>query len=54
MRNLKSSTRTSSAMCAPAHHAEMYMWAFEIESYEEHGEVYNQDKLLVRPHGPTK
>jgi hypothetical protein len=24
--------------------------ACEIESYEEDGEVYNQEKLLVRPH----
>jgi hypothetical protein len=26
------------------------MRACEIESYEEDGEVYNQDKLLVGPH----
>jgi hypothetical protein len=26
------------------------MRACEIESYEEDGEVYNRDKLLVRPH----
>jgi hypothetical protein len=26
------------------------MRACEIESYEEDGDVYNRDKLLVRPH----
>jgi hypothetical protein len=30
----------------------MYMMACEIESYEEDGKVYNQDKLLVGPHDP--
>jgi hypothetical protein len=33
-------------------HAETYMRACEIASYEEDGEVYNRDKLLVRPHDP--
>jgi hypothetical protein len=28
------------------------MWACKIEAYEEDGEVYNQEKLLVRPHDP--
>jgi hypothetical protein len=28
------------------------MRACEIESYEEDGEVYNRDKLLVRPYDP--
>jgi hypothetical protein len=37
-------------MSAPAQHAETYMRACEIESYEEDGEVYNRDKLLVRPY----
>jgi hypothetical protein len=52
MRNLKSPPGTSFAMSAPAKHAETYMRAYEIESYEEDGEVYNRDKLLVRPHDP--
>jgi hypothetical protein len=30
----------------------MYMRACKIESYGEDGEVYNQDKLIVRPHDP--
>jgi hypothetical protein len=50
MRNLKSLLGTSSEMCAPAQHAEPYLGACEIESYEEDGEVYNREKLLVRPH----
>jgi hypothetical protein len=28
------------------------MRACEIESYKEDGEVYNRDRLLVRPHDP--
>jgi hypothetical protein len=52
MKNLKSLLGTSSAMSGPAHHAKMYMRACKIESYEEDGEVYNRDKLLVRPHDP--
>jgi hypothetical protein len=52
MKNLKSPSRTSSAMFGLAQHAETYMRAWEIESYEEDGEVYNRDKLLVRPHDP--
>jgi hypothetical protein len=52
MKNLKSPPGTSSAMSGPAHHAEMYMRACKIESYEEDGEVYNRDKLLVRPDNP--
>jgi hypothetical protein len=28
------------------------MMAYEIESYEEDGEIYNRDKRLVRPHDP--
>jgi hypothetical protein len=34
-------------MSGLAQHAKMYMRA-----YEEDGEVYNRDKLLVRPHDP--
>jgi hypothetical protein len=41
MKNLNSRPGTSSAMSAPAQHAETYMRAYEIESYEEDGEVYN-------------
>jgi hypothetical protein len=52
MKKLKSPSGTSSAMSAPAQHAEMYMRACKIESYEEDGKVYNRDKLLVRPHDP--
>jgi hypothetical protein len=52
MRNLKSLVGTSSALYAPAQHGETYMRACKIESYEEDGEVYNRDKLLVRPHDP--
>jgi hypothetical protein len=52
MRNLKSPARTSFAMSTPTQHADTYMRACEIESYEEDGEVYNQEKLLVRPHDP--
>jgi hypothetical protein len=50
MRNQKSPLGTSSAMSASAQHAETYLRACEIESYEEDDEVYNRDKLLVRPH----
>jgi hypothetical protein len=52
MKNLKSPSRTSSAMSKPAQYAETYMRACKIESYEEDGEVYNRDKLLLRPHDP--
>jgi hypothetical protein len=52
MRNLKSPMGTSPTMSAPTQHAETYMRACKIESYEEDGEVYNRDKLLVRPHDP--
>jgi hypothetical protein len=52
MRNLKSPLRTSSTMSALELHAETYLRACKIESYEEDGEVYNREKLLVRPHDP--
>jgi hypothetical protein len=52
MRNLKSPLETSSIISTPVQHAETYMRACEIESYEEDGEVYNRYKLLVRPHDP--
>jgi hypothetical protein len=52
MKNLKSRPGTSSTLSAPTQHAEMYMRACEIEAYDEDGEVYNRDKLLVRPHDP--
>jgi hypothetical protein len=41
MNNLKSLPETSSAMSRPVQHAETYMRACKIESYEEDGEVYN-------------
>jgi hypothetical protein len=50
MKNPKSPLGTSSTMSGPAQHVETYMRACEIESYKEDGEVYNRDKLLVRPH----
>jgi hypothetical protein len=50
MRNLKSPLGTTSEMSTPTQHAETYLRACEIESYKEDGEVYNRDKLLVRPH----
>jgi hypothetical protein len=37
-------------MSAPEEHAETYLRACKIESYEEDGEVYTRKKLLVRPH----
>jgi hypothetical protein len=46
MRNLKSPVGTSSAMSALAQHAEMYMRACKIVSYEEDGEVYNREKTI--------
>jgi hypothetical protein len=52
MRNLKSQLGTGSAISAPTQHAETYMRACEIESYEEDGEMYSRDKLLVKPHDP--
>jgi hypothetical protein len=52
MQNLKSPSGTSSAISAPTQHAETYMRACKIESYEEDGKVYNREKLLVRPHDP--
>jgi hypothetical protein len=52
MKNLKSRPGTISVMSALAQHVEMYMRACKIESYKEDGEVYNRDKLLVRPHDP--
>jgi hypothetical protein len=50
MRNLKSPLGTISEMSASTQHAKTYLRACKIESYEEDGEVYNQEKLLVRPH----
>jgi hypothetical protein len=42
MTNLKSPLGTSSAMSAPAQHAETYMRACKFEWYEENDEVYNE------------
>jgi hypothetical protein len=50
MKNLKRLSGDSSAMPASAHHAKTYMRACKIKSYEEYDEVYNREKLLVRPH----
>jgi hypothetical protein len=36
-------------MSAPAQHAKSYSMAFEIDLYEEDGEVYNREKLGLRP-----
>jgi hypothetical protein len=52
VKNLKSLSRTSSAMFGPEQHAKTYMRACKIESYEEDGEVNKREKLLVRPHDP--
>jgi hypothetical protein len=52
MKNLKSPLGTSSTIFELTQHAETYMRACKIESYEEDGEVYNWDKLLVRTHDP--
>jgi hypothetical protein len=41
MKNLKSPPGTHSTISEPAQHANTYMRACEIESYEEDGEVYN-------------
>jgi hypothetical protein len=50
MKNLKSSLGTTSEMFTLAHHAETYLRTCKIESHKEDGEVYNREKLLVRPH----
>jgi hypothetical protein len=52
MRNLKSPMGISSTMSPPAQRVDMYMRACKIESYEEDGEVYNREKLLVWSHDP--
>jgi hypothetical protein len=52
MKNLKSPPGTSSVMSGPAQHAKTYMRSCKIKSYEEDGEIYNRDKLLVRLHDP--
>jgi hypothetical protein len=52
MRNMKSPPGTNSAMSTLAQHVETYFRACEIKSYKEDGEVYNREKLLVRPHDP--
>jgi hypothetical protein len=52
MKNLKSQSGTGSIMSGPTQYAETYMRSCEIESYEEDGEVYNRDKLLVSQHNP--
>jgi hypothetical protein len=41
-----------SAMSAPAQHANSYPTASKIDSYEEDGKVYDQEKLGLRPNDP--
>jgi hypothetical protein len=41
-----------SAIFALAQQAKSYPMAFEIDSYEEDGEVYDQEKLGLRPNDP--
>jgi hypothetical protein len=41
-----------SAMSAPAQQAKSYPMASEIDSYEEDGEVYDREKLGLRPNNP--
>jgi hypothetical protein len=38
-----------SAMSAPTQQAKSYTMAYEIDSYEEDGEVYDREKLGLRP-----
>jgi hypothetical protein len=42
-----------SIMYAPAQQAKSYLMAAEIGSYEEDGEVYDQEKLGLRPGDPV-
>jgi hypothetical protein len=41
-----------SAMSAPAQQAKSYPMASKIDSYEEDGEVYDQERLGLRPNDP--
>jgi hypothetical protein len=41
-----------SAMSAPAQHSNSYPTASKIDSYEEDGKVYDQEKLGLRPNDP--
>jgi hypothetical protein len=41
-----------SAMSTPAQQAKSYPIAFEIDSYEEDGDVYDREKLGLRPNDP--
>jgi hypothetical protein len=41
-----------SAMCAPAQQAKSYPTTSKIDSYEEDGEVYDREKLGLRPNDP--
>jgi hypothetical protein len=41
-----------SAMSTPAQHAKSYPMAYEIDSYGEDGEVYDREKLGLRPNDP--
>jgi hypothetical protein len=41
-----------SAMYALAQQAKSYLTAYEIDSYKEDGEVYDREKLGLRPNAP--
>jgi hypothetical protein len=38
-----------STLSAPTQHAKSFLTAAEIGSYKEDGEVYDQEKLVLRP-----
>jgi hypothetical protein len=42
----------TSAMSAPTQQTKSYPTASKIDSYEEDGEVYDQEKLGLRPNDP--
>jgi hypothetical protein len=42
-----------STLFAPAQHAKSYLTAVEIGSYKEDGEVYDREKLGLRPDDPV-
>jgi hypothetical protein len=42
-----------STLFAPAQHAKSYLTAAEIGSYKEDGEVYDREKLGLRPDDPV-
>jgi hypothetical protein len=42
-----------STLSAPAQHAKSFLTAAKIGSYEEDGEIYNREKLGLRPDDPV-